>query len=102
MLNGIKSFVFFDNYILIKWADGNENILKLTILRRSCPCAFCSGEKDVFGNNYIGEKKELPLSAFMVSKYSFVGLYGVKFYFKDGHSDGIYTFNLLKSLIGSE
>ena len=98
MLKDANSFVFFDSFVLIKWDSGDETVLSFKALRLSCPCAFCSGEKDVFGNKYIGEKKKLPSSAYLINKYSLVGLYGVKFYFEDGHSDGIYTFDLLKSL----
>ena len=33
-----------------------------------------------------------------VLKYEEVGLYGLRFFWKDGHHDGIYTFQLLKTL----
>ena len=36
--------------------------------------------------------------SFVVKKYSFVGLYGVRFFWEDGHSDGIYTFDFIDSL----
>ena len=94
----IKSIVFYDSLVAISWVGGASDYIDLSFLRNACPCAFCSGEKDVFGARYIGEKKTLPNKAFIIIKYSFVGLYGVRFFWKDGHRDGIYTLKLLKSL----
>lgn len=88
----------FDSYICIRWKGGGSDIIKLSLLRKVCPCAFCSGESDVFGNVYAGEKKEFSSQAFVLKSYSFVGLYGVRFVWGDGHSDGIFTFKNLKLL----
>ena len=94
----IKSIVVFEKELALKLSDGSDLFVSLTDLRKACPCAGCSGETDVFGNTYIGENKKLVLDAYKVVKYSFVGLYGVRFFWGDGHRDGIYTFDLLKSL----
>ena len=94
----IKSIVVFEKELALKLSDGSDLFVYLDDLRKACPCAGCSGETDVFGNTYIGENKKLVLDAFKVVKYSFVGLYGVRFFWGDGHRDGIYTFDLLKSL----
>ena len=94
----IKSIVVFEKELALKLSDGSDLFVNLADLRKACPCAGCSGETDVFGNTYIGENKKLVLDAFRVVKYSFVGLYGVRFFWGDGHRDGIYTFDLLKSL----
>ena len=94
----IKSIVVFEKELALKLSDGSDLFVNLADLRKACPCAGCSGETDVFGNIYIGENKKLVLDAFRVVKYSFVGLYGVRFFWGDGHRDGIYTFDLLKSL----
>ena len=94
----IKSIVVFEKELALKLSDGSDLFVNLADLRKACPCAGCSGETDVFGNTYIGENKKLVLDAYKVVKYSFVGLYGVRFFWGDGHRDGIYTFDLLKSL----
>ena len=94
----IKSIVVFEKELALKLSDGSDLFVNLADLRKACPCAGCSGETDVFGNTYIGKNKKLVLDAFKVVKYSFVGLYGVRFFWGDGHRDGIYTFDLLKSL----
>ena len=94
----IKSIVVFEKELALKLSDDSDLFVNLADLRKACPCAGCSGETDVFGNTYIGKNKKLVLDAFKVIKYSFVGLYGVRFFWGDGHRDGIYTFDLLKSL----
>ena len=94
----IKSIVVFENELAIKWSNRQEQFIKLKSLRLACPCAGCSGETDVFGNVYANEKKSLILNAFKIIKYEFVGLYGVRFFWADGHRDGIFVFDLLKSL----
>ena len=93
-----ESIVTFETELALKWKNGEETFLNLIALRKSCPCAWCSGERDVFGNVYSGDKKSLPSRAFVVDKFEIVGLYGVRFFWKDGHSDGIYTLKTLKTL----
>ena len=97
-----KSIVLFEKEVAIKWKEGKDSFINLVRLRRSCPCAWCSGEKDVFGNVYSGNKSSLPAHAFIINKFEFVGLYGVRFFWKDGHSDGIYTLKALKDLAANE
>ena len=50
------------------------------------------------GNKYIGPPKKLIGPAYQLSRFEKVGLYGIRFVWKDGHMDGIYTFDLLKVL----
>ncbi len=97
-----KSIVVFEKEVAIKWSDGGESFIDIVALRKSCPCAWCSGEKDVFGNVYSGAKKTLPSHAFVILRFEIVGLYGVRFFWKDGHSDGIYTIKTLSSLVVDE
>ena len=97
MENKINDIVSFDNFIGVRWSSGEESFVNLKALRAACPCAFCSGEKDVFGAVYIGNKKYSD-NSFSLVKYAFVGLYGVRFYWGDGHSDGIYTFDFLRDV----
>ena len=78
-----------------------EIAIGLKKLRQSCPCANCKGEKDVFGNIYRG-KKSLADNSFRLSRYEKVGLYGIRFFWEDHHHDGIYTYDLLRSLTNEE
>tara|TARA_B100000959_G_C14863931_1_gene575430 strand:+ start:271 stop:570 length:300 start_codon:yes stop_codon:yes gene_type:complete len=91
----ILSVVLLDSEIAIKWVSKKETFISFEKLRNSCPCAWCSGEKDVFGNKYVGSKKKLSKDAYKILKFEKIGLYGLRFFWGDGHSDGIYTFNLL-------
>tara|TARA_Y100001960_G_scaffold323788_1_gene402826 strand:+ start:49 stop:339 length:291 start_codon:yes stop_codon:yes gene_type:complete len=85
----------FANEIAIKWENKTETIMLYKKLRELCPCAFCSGEKDVLGNVYKGEKTIIK-DDIKIIKYEFIGHYGLQFYWSDGHKDGIYTLELLK------
>ena len=98
MKNKINSIDVYGNLMAFSLSSGSSFYIKLQLLRSACPCAFCSGEKDVFGNTYGGEKQSLPKTAFSVKSFSFVGLYGLKIVWGDGHSDGIYTLSLLHQL----
>lgn len=98
MKNKIDSIDIYGDMIAFSWLSTDTTYIKLKLLRVSCPCAFCSGEKDVFGNTYRGPEQSLNKLAFIVKGYSFIGLYGLKIVWGDGHSDGIYTFNLLSRL----
>ena len=80
------------------WNSKKSSILKTRSLRKSCPCAWCSGEKDVFGNVYAGTDKNLKKEAYLLVRFEKVGLYGVRFFWGDGHKDGIFTYDLLNSL----
>ena len=94
----IKSLSIFTHLLVIEWNNNQSDYIKLKKLRASCPCAGCSGETDVMGNLYIQKKSKLSGDAFVLSSYEKVGLYGVRFFWKDGHHDGIYTFSKLASL----
>ena len=94
----IKSIVVFEHEIAIKWKNDEEQFLPLKNLRLACPCAGCSGETDVFGTTYANKPSSLILDAYKIKTYEHVGLYGVRFFWADGHKDGIYTFEFLKNI----
>lgn len=93
----IQSIDLFRTEVAFVWKDKSTTIIKNFRLRQLCPCAFCSGERDVFGNQYGGNniKKEEDIK---IIRFDIVGHYGLQFFFSDGHKDGIYTFSFLKSL----
>ena len=86
-----------NDLLLLQWSDGSEHALPIAQLRDNCPCASCAGEKDVFGNTYAGISQKTDKNI-KITKYSLIGNYGVRFFFSDNHSDGIYTFDFLKKL----
>ena len=87
-----------NDLLLLQWSDGSEHALPLASLRDNCPCAACAGEKDVFGNVYKSKKAPLNKLSFQIKNVKLVGSYAMQIFWKDGHSDGIYTFKFLKSL----
>ena len=98
MKNKIISIDVYESLLVIVFDSKKKILLNLKTLRTNCPCAFCSGEQDVFGNTYKGKLKKLKKEAFSVHSFSFVGLYGLKIVWGDGHSDGIFTLNFLNKL----
>jgi len=84
--------------LAIVWGDGTDSLVPYQILRNGCPCAYCSGETDIFGNVYIGEGIKKSGLAFEINKIELVGHYAIRIYWQDNHNSGIYPFELLQKL----
>jgi DUF971 family protein len=82
--------------LAIAWSDGAESYIKLTTLRRLCPCAGCAGERDILGRLMKGPERPLVAESFAVRGTSPVGGYALQIYWGDGHSDGLYTYQKLR------
>ena len=87
-----------NDLLLLQWSDGSEHALPLASLRKNCPCAACAGEKDVFGNIYKGPDKKMGATAYQAFDLKRIGHYAVRIFWKDGHSDGLYTYEMLQKL----
>ena len=98
MLSSPIDYFISDKFIALKINENLELSIPLKKLRQSCPCADCNGEKDVFGN--ISGKRGVKLvdGSLSLNRISLVGSYAIRFFWKDGHSNGIYTFKYLKGL----
>jgi DUF971 family protein len=88
----------FPNGLAIQWSNQSEIFIEYKQLRDACPCAYCSGETDVFGNIYIGQGIRKTQAAYEVDKIELVGHYAIRIYWKDNHNSGIYPFELLQKL----
>jgi DUF971 family protein len=88
--------------LAIKWADGTESFIPLEKLRRHCPCAGCKGEVDVMGKLYKNPERPLSPAAFQLVRIERVGGYGVQPVWRDGHATGIYSFEYLRRMAGSD
>ncbi len=82
--------------LAVAWSDGTESFVKLTTLRRLCPCAGCAGERDILGRLMKGPERPLTSSSFEVVRTSPVGGYAVQIFWGDGHSDGLYPYVKLR------
>ena len=80
--------------IQVLWNDGHESIYPSRYLRLKCPCAECvdewTGLRVLKGEDVNREVAPNSLQL--------VGRYGVRIYWGDGHSAGIYTFRMLRRL----
>ena len=81
--------------LFIKWDDGVESSINVQTLRRFCPCATCSSNRDEQSKSFIPLYYSDQLE---ITKLSEVGNYAISVYWKDGHSTGIYEFTFLRSL----
>jgi len=94
-----KALAVVGDQLAIAWSDGVEQDLSLQTLREACPCALCEGEPDVMGqtlSTLSSAKKNFTPESFVLKKYEFVGGYGIQFFWGDGHSSGIYSFQYLR------
>lgn len=97
-----------DRCLIIRWSDSVEQRIPFRTLRDGCRCAHClekHGESDAASTN--GELKltnELPVLTLaetmpleLVSMEP-AGNYAYRIRFSDGHSSGIYSFELLRTI----
>ena len=84
--------------LAIKWPDDRESFVPLEKLRRHCPCAGCKGETDILGNLYKNPEKPYAPNAFEIVRLATVGGYAIQPVWADGHSTGLFPFELLRQL----
>lgn len=84
--------------LAIKWDDGAEGFILLETMRKRCPCAGCQGERDVMGNLYKGPERPLSEASFQIRRMTAVGGYAIQPFWADGHSSGLYSFELLREM----
>ena len=88
--------------LVIHWNDQSQQKVPVKVLRDRCPCSLCKEQES-------GDEKNEPSSPFnilsdvevkplRIQSMKPVGNYGYKITFSDGHSNGIYSFEFLKSL----
>ena len=94
----INELFLTESELAIKWSDETESFINLKTLRDKCPCAFCSGEKDLLGKVYKGPKKELGETAYEALSLERIGHYAIRIFWGDRHSDGLFTYDLLRKL----
>ena len=88
--------------LAIRWNDGRESYIGLERLRRACPCAGCCGEPDIDGRVDKPHVSYDPARSFQLRSYGIVGGYAFQPTWGDGHATGLYTFDLLRRLGGSD
>lgn len=83
----------------IIWSDYSESIINLLRMRKMCPCATCSAERDRQSSTFIPVYAQNQITA---SKIKQVGTYAISVVWNDGHSTGIYEFSYLNKISSDE
>ena len=94
----INDLLLLEKELAVKWNDGRESFIPLKNLRDRCPCAYCSGETDALGNLYKGPDKKLGEVAYLAVNMEKVGHYALRIFWGDHHSDGLYTYEMLRKM----
>lgn len=84
-----------DRNVVIAWTDGRSTPIDMRVLRQRCPCASCVDE-------WSGRRMVDPVSIAEdvrpVGMHE-VGRYAVQIDWSDGHSTGIYSWDMLGRLV---
>ncbi len=86
--------------LVIEWDDGHVSEYSMLSLRRQCPCASCREHRNTRNANPL--KVLSPAEALAanpdIQTATVVGNYALQFFWKDGHNEGIYTFEFLRQI----
>jgi DUF971 family protein len=83
-----------DSGLTIAWDDGLVSRFGLQELRVNCPCAECRGRRDRGDEAWPKPDSPLPLRA---EGAELVGAWGLSITWNDGHSTGIYAWDVLRA-----
>ena len=83
-----------DNGVKIFWADKIHCIYPYKYLRSQCGCASCVEE--MTGRKLLNVST-IPEDIIVVDYFE-VGKYALQFLWSDGHSTGIYPYNILRKM----
>lgn len=83
--------------VTIVWKDGHRSEYGLQYLRDRCPCAMC-GKKEASPTPPIANPLPLYKARARIQDVETVGHYALRFFWNDGHSTGIYSYDHLRSL----
>jgi DUF971 family protein len=86
------------DFLVVIWDDGHESYYPAEELRRACPCAYCSGEPDLFGRVSRPAEQNYSPAAFRLGSVDVIGNYALQPNWADGHSHGLWTHDRLRAL----
>ena len=88
----------------ITWSDGIEQLLPFRAVRDGCQCATCGEKRKAKSENVdptsLPVLTEAGLEPLDIVRMRPVGNYAYNIQFSDGHTTGVFTFELLRSLSG--
>ena len=79
--------------LVIDWPDGHHSEYALADVRAACPCAECNSAR-----NNPSSPKDTRATSSTVEDMQYVGNYAIQFVWGDGHSYGIYPWELLRRM----
>lgn len=82
-----------DEGVTLEFADGLVAEFNLTQVRLGCPCAECRSLRDRGEDVWPRPASPLPLR---ITDADLHGAWGLAITWNDGHSTGIYAFDLLR------
>lgn len=86
-----------ERVVIIQWDDGKECRYPFAGLRAVCPCVACKGGHANMGRppdpNVVRTAQDDSLT---LEQLQAVGSYALQFFWGDGHSTGIYTWEMLR------
>ena len=97
-----ESYQQLAGLFVVVWDDGHESYYGLEDLRRNCPCAFCSGEPDLFGRLPPRPEPRLTAASVDLTSVERVGNYALQLNWADGHAWGLWTYERLRALCPCE
>ena len=81
--------------LTIRWSDGSATSYGIEWLRWQCPCALCRGEMGMPGR--LQSVQSLSKQETTLVDAQPIGRYGIMLFWADGHHDGIYTYDWLRT-----
>lgn len=88
--------------VRILWNDNHRSVYPFAYLRKACPCAECNEERQKAQSQQGGLRllggRTLTVQELQLVDLFPVGQYALGCRWNDGHSSGIYSFDLLRSL----
>lgn len=83
-----------DEAVTIHWRDGHVSRYRLEPLRRACTCATCRNERD--RGREVWPRPGAPERLAIVDA-RLTGAWGLSITWNDGHSTGIYAWDVLRA-----
>ena len=88
--------------VRIRWENGEEKLYSFSTLRSHCPCADCEVDREKPSDLPDGQiALQIPLKPAdwdELVRVELVGNYALRIYWKDGHHQGIYSWDTLYDL----
>lgn len=88
-----------ERVVRISWSDGHTTVLSFDGMRLACPCVECKG-----GHANMGQAtprslvRDAPTSNLQLTRLDLAGQYALQPAWSDGHTTGIYTWELLRAI----